>query len=214
MNFMRFIFDFILDLIFPKTCVDCGQEGHYFCLDKFASEPLVEYFSSKKGWYLNGIIAGASYQNKVVQDAIKLMKYRSISEIAGSLGALLGKQVERFLGGDGIFVPVPLARSRQLERGFNQAQLIAYSLAADNRRFVNALVRLARKTPQVELARPERRANVRGVFGPTGDVAKVKDKTVFVVDDVATTGATLNECAKVLKKAGAKKVFGLVVARD
>ena len=111
-------------------------------------------------------------------------------------------------------VPVPLARGRRRERGFNQSELIAERLAeALELPLVTAALERVRETrPQVGRSAAERRENVRGAFAcPDGGL--VADRRVIVIDDVATTGATLRACAEPLKAAGAARVFGLVVAR-
>jgi ComF family protein len=113
-----------------------------------------------------------------------------------------------------VIMPVPLHRSRLRERGFNQALLLASAvgrahgipLSYDN------LTRFRATRPQVELSGEERVQNVRGAFRLTRP-ADVEGKRVLLVDDVFTTGATMNECAAVLKRAGARSVVALTLAR-
>jgi ComF family protein len=108
--------------------------------------------------------------------------------------------------------PVPLAFERQSERGFNQAQEIARRVAADSGRRLRTdiLLRIRHTSAQMDLALDERRRNVRGAFVARGDLSGMR---VAVVDDVMTTGATLDEVAAALKGAGAARVTNLVVAR-
>ncbi len=114
-----------------------------------------------------------------------------------------------------VIVPVPLAEARRRERGFNQAELIARPLGTLRGIPVDPTVlRRSRDTPpQVGLSAARRRENVRDAFA-VADPARVADQFVLLVDDVATTGATLRACAEPLKAAGARRVVGLVVARD
>ena len=111
------------------------------------------------------------------------------------------------LSGADILVPVPLHRYRQRERGFNQARQLAKHLELP---VVNALVRTRNTSSQADLPASKRRANVRGAFVARADVEGL---TIVLVDDVATTGATLNACAAVLLDAGAKQVRGLTAAK-
>ena len=120
-----------------------------------------------------------------------------------------------------LILPVPLHSSRQLERGFDQAELLARGLVRALRResewqSLRVETRCLRRTratlPQSGLSLVARRENVRGVFAVT-DPKRVEDRTVVLVDDVMTTGATLSACAASLKAAGARRVFALTVAR-
>jgi len=111
-------------------------------------------------------------------------------------------------------VPVPLHRTRLRTRGFNQAAILAHHLGRDLKIPVKyqELRRVRQTDPQVGLSRSQRRANVRGAFRIRG-AKEFKGKTLLLVDDVMTTGETVNQCAQVLKRHGAKTVFVLTVAR-
>lgn len=114
-----------------------------------------------------------------------------------------------------ILIPIPLAKKRQKERGFNQSEEIGKELS----KFLkiplvnNALIKVRETLPQVELSGKEREENIKGAFW-CRDENMVKNKTIFLVDDVFTTGSTMEEAARVLKEAGAKKVWGITVARE
>lgn len=204
--------NWLLDLIFPKLCTNCGKEGHYFCDINYKSEPSVEYFKPKRGWYLDGILSGADYNTDFIAQAIQTMKYHRIPEIAKDLGNWLNQRLGGRIAPTAILIPVPLHPARATQRGFNQALLVAQSFGRWP--VVEALRRRVNTIPQVELSRSKRRTNVAQVFAPTPAIAQVVDEVVVLIDDVITTGSTLNSAAKVLKKHGARKVFGLVVARD
>jgi ComF family protein len=114
-------------------------------------------------------------------------------------------------------VPVPLHRTRLRQRGFNQAELIARAAMKvrrpDNRLLLCPVLERKRETTsQIGLTSHQRRENLRGAFGVLGPEA-VKGREVLVVDDVYTTGATVSECARVLRRAGATKVWVATVAR-
>jgi ComF family protein len=149
---------------------------------------------------------------------IHLLKYESVLPAANVLGQMLARAVKELISGrealHPILVPVPLHRTRHRWRGFNQAELIARHTAKLLALEVSTAVLVRRRdtVSQVGLNREERIANMSDAFRvPHKDV--VKDRTIILVDDVMTTGATLSECARVLKKAGAKQVLAATVAR-
>jgi ComF family protein len=113
-----------------------------------------------------------------------------------------------------VIIPVPLHSRRIRQRGFNQAILIGELLSKEwNIPLERRLLRRIRWTePQVNLAATERAANVKGAFA-VDDPGKVKGRRIILIDDVLTTGSTVSECSKVLKKAGAEAVFVATVAR-
>ncbi len=155
--------------------------------------------------------AGAEYAG-VVRDAIHAFKFEGKRALARPLAALVREQANGEPGGDVVLLPVPLARGREQERGFNQAALLAERLAEGSSRPVRPgwLVRVRPTAPQSDLGAAERRANVRGAFAAAPSVA---GRSVIVVDDVLTTGATAAECARILRAAGAARVGVLTVAR-
>jgi ComF family protein len=155
--------------------------------------------------------AGAEYEG-VVRDAIHAFKFRGKRALARPLAALIGEQWPPAARDVAALVPVPLGRPRERERGFNQAVLLAERLARGLGVDVRPrwLVRTRDTQPQSDLGAAERRANVRGAFEARADVA---GRHVVVVDDVLTTGATVAECARALRAAGAARVGVVAVAR-
>jgi ComF family protein len=117
-------------------------------------------------------------------------------------------------GADFILIPVPLDKKRLRWRGFNQAEELSKELDGFFRvpLILNCLIKIKETFPQIKLSDKERKENVRGVF-LIKDRELIKNKNILLVDDVYTTGATMEECAIVLKKAGAKDIIGVVVAR-
>jgi ComF family protein len=116
--------------------------------------------------------------------------------------------------GADLFVPVPLHRRRRRERGFNQAGVLAEELSRLTGMPVlsDALSKTINIRPQTSLRSEARRANIRGAYRVARPEA-VRGKTIVLVDDVCTTGSTLGECARVLRKAGAADVRGVTIAR-
>jgi len=153
------------------------------------------------------------YHEGVLKDSVHALKYDYIRELAEPLGSLLAsslyasfskKQVE--------IVPIPLSRARLAQRGFNQSEELARAVARRLGVPVNtSLVRVKNVVPQVDLSGPARRKNMSGVFSWKGE--SLSGKNILLIDDVATTGTTLDEAAKVLRQAGARQVWGVVVAK-
>ena len=156
--------------------------------------------------------AAALYEGGL-RDALHAFKFEGRRALAGPLGDLAAEQCVGSLP-DGIdaLVPVPLTRERERERGFNQAALLARRigrrLAVPTR--AGWLVRTRPTRPQSDLSAAERRANVRGAFRACEPVAS---RHVLLIDDIQTTGATLDACARALRAAGARQVGVLTVAR-
>ena len=162
-------------------------------------------------------IARAPYlYDGALMTAIHELKYAQRSHLADSLGSLLASFAQSWIGElkGCLIMPVPLHPRRLRARGFNQSLLLAKCVAREIGAELDFLsLRRTRFTkPQTELSSEERKKNVRKAF----EVLKpevVKGRTIVLVDDVATTGSTLNECAKALKRVGADGVLCLVLAR-
>lgn len=183
----------------------------------------------RRKWGLDGIIGLWEYRGltaRVVQE----IKYRLVRDLVGEIGSLADSQLKgqaakryldfwRFMGQEPIVVPVPLHRSRLHWRGFNQAEAIGKRLAQAWQVPLGArlLERTKATQPQVELKGEARRNNVKGVFQLHHRLNQVKNvlkgKRLLLIDDVWTTGSTMRECGKVLKRAGADQVWGLTLAQ-
>ena len=162
---------------------------------------------------LAGIRCASVYEG-VVRKAIHSFKYRHRRTLAGPLSLLLERELQRKPLAVDLLAPVPLHPRRLAERGYNQSTLLARELGA--RLGLPALECLEREretSTQAGLKAAARRANVRGAFRPSASF-DVSGRRVAIVDDVCTTGATLEDCARALREAGCSSVWGIVVARD
>jgi len=179
------------------------------------------------------LIAG-DYDDELLAKLVKNLKYKFARDLSRDLGEFLamffaraaaseaagrsrrhsrpnGVQVGRAFR-NALVVPVPLHRRRERWRGFNQAELIARHFS-DQLGFETSkgkLVRTKHTGPQTGLDKEDRKKNVKNCFVWQGD--DLRGRNIILVDDVATTGSTLNECARALKKSGAGEVWGLVAA--
>jgi len=141
---------------------------------------------------------------------IHALKYEGRRSLARPLAALMRERGAAMLDGAACAVPVPLHRSRRRARGFNQAADLARRLGVP---VVHALRRLRPTATQTDLPAARRHRNVRGAFGATRHARAIAGSVIVLVDDVSTTGATLDACARVLKDAGALEVRALTAAR-
>lgn len=227
----------IKNLVFPVFCLSCRKEGEWMCEDclkKLDCRP--QFFCSicyrdnssgrtcencRSRSYLDGIFSLSDYEKEITAKMIQLLKYEYVEEMAEIFDRMIRSAFkgfnsipESFFGAGSCIVPVPLHRNRYLDRGFNQAELIARSLA----QILNLPLRkdiLSRQRftkTQVGLGRAERQENLIGAFSARGDLSGIK--RAVVVDDVFTTGSTLQECARTLKEAGMKEVWGMTAARE
>lgn len=148
-----------------------------------------------------------------LREAIHVYKYRPLQSLGKHLSRWMAGQVTMTIPLD-VAMPVPLHKKRLRHRGFNQALLLAHGVSERFRLPLNFdnLIRTRYTRPQVELSGRERAENVRGAFNLIRP-ADVREKRILLIDDVFTTGATMNECAKVLKDAGAESVTVLTLAR-
>jgi ComF family protein len=151
----------------------------------------------------------------LVRRAVHQLKYGHFKALAAPLGRLLGEYLETEPVAADVLVPVPLHSRRLRDRGYNQSALLAAEVGRRNGLPVvtDSLVRLRYTKAQVKTADAgERQRNLAGAFGCRD--AKLAGKRVLLVDDVCTTGATLNSCAIALREAGAASVWGLALARE
>ncbi len=220
-----------LDLLFPRWCVGCGSEGSFICRSCRSTLPtIVPPVCPRCGrpqpsgvvcpgcvsWQaeIDGIRSPFRYDG-VMRQAVHQLKYRNLRALARPLAELLcGYLADSSVSGE-VLVPVPLHRKRLRERGYNQSSLLAKELGRHAHLPVvdDCLIREQYAPPQARTSNvEERRRNVAGVFACRDE--RLRDKQVLLIDDVSTSGATLDSCAAALKAAGAASVWGLVLTRE
>jgi competence protein ComFC len=148
-----------------------------------------------------------------MREAIHRLKYSNSQDLAAPLGEMMVSYWQDVHLPADVIIPVPLHARRLHERGYNQAALLARELGEGVSLPVlgNALVRVRETSPQVDLNAKERKENVRGAFHCSDD--RLAGKSVLLVDDVYTTGATLEACSLALKQRGVRTVWALTLAR-
>jgi len=194
----------------PAHCRYCGRP-----FDTMVPSVHVCARCRKKKPIYDQALAAGLYEG-ALRSAIHRLKYSGRPELARPLAAFMAGRLGPpfFPPQVDLILPVPLHRKRLRERGFNQALLLARKLFHEYQPLIrfDLLLRTRWTEPQVNLKGPERLANVRRAFA-LSDPAAAKKRSVLLMDDVYTTGATVNECARVLKKAGAAQVLVLTLAR-
>lgn len=145
-----------------------------------------------------------------MKDIIHALKYERRRTISPRLGALMRDRGADLLSDASVVVPVPLHPRREYQRGFNQAEDLARELGVP---VMPLLKRVVFTQSQIELPKDQRQENVKDAFGFRPSASASIPQIVVLVDDVSTTGATLESCARVLKSAGVKEVRALTAAR-
>lgn len=228
----------LLDFLFPKRCVGCRKIGSYFCSECIKNInqtelvcPVCERASigglthplCRKKYSLDGLWSLGIYKPPL-KNAIQKLKYKWIKEVGNILvdinleywarfQPLLIEKIKKDRGKNWIIVSVPLHKSRQNWRGFNQSELIAQLIAEKlGLEYKELLKRIRNTKPQIKLNSYERKQNIKGAFKLI-DNCELKIVNCILIDDVWTTGSTLKECAYVLKRGGAKTVWALTIAR-
>ena len=247
----------MLDTLFPMSCLACGQEGSFLCLDcksalkqpdhqrcivcQKASPFGLTHPGCQTPYGADDLISFYDYHDERVAKILIKGKYSFLPEVYKILGGVMAGQLAsdpQFLNLQSeilnlILVPIPLHTFRLRWRGFNQSKILCEELSGKlGLPVIDALIRKKSTKTQKDLKREARLKNIRDAFtlsphlsakggsasmaseGPLGGKSSILNHTCLLVDDVTTTGATLQEAAKILKRAGAAKVICLTVARD
>ncbi|MGI8857668.1 MAG: double zinc ribbon domain-containing protein [Thermomicrobiales bacterium] len=225
---MHDLWERALDLVFPPRCAACGARGYLLCpacaaaityiqppacpkCGKRMTQPGICPVCRAYPNALDGMVAATLFVGPV-RECIHALKYEGQRSYAATLAAVARPAFAAMARPDAL-VPVPLFPTRERGRGFNQSALIARRLAGDDVTVMPGWLARTRDTPpQVGQDREARHANVADAF-VCPDPAAVQGRHLLLFDDVATTGATLDACARALRAAGAASIHALVVAR-
>lgn len=219
------------DWLLPPRCVSCGRRGHEICPECWgAARPLAAPLCPRCSLPSSGgrlcrrcigrvhptrsILARYPFEG-AIKSALVALKYGSRTRLAPLLSAALEEALAGRPVTFDLVVPVPLGEIRLRARGHNQSELLARPLAAGRGvPLESAALRRQHETrPQTGLSARERHSNVQGAFVASPE-AELEGRRVLLVDDVCTTGATLDACAQALLQAGAAGVWAVVVARE
>jgi len=220
-------FSWLLDFVYPPTCLVCKaivENGDPICRQCFSKiQPCGEKEGLEDLWiarhkinpvYLDGFLASFYFEPNL-QELLHLLKYQKERRLGTFFGKWLGRNLSNRLREWKIdwVVPVPLHSRKRWKRGYNQSELIARGVAAENGYVLaKTVLKRTRNTPtNTGLSASERIRNVSGAFAANPHI-NFSGKRIVLIDDVITTGSTLNACAAPLKKAGASVVFALAIA--
>jgi len=208
---------FILDLIFPVSCLGCGKEGDWLCPVCFSKIPLTVR-TPKINPMLDKLLVACNYKNQVVKKLVLNLKYNFIRDLAQPIGQLMSKKLSQYLSENdsAVLIPVPLHKKRRRWRGFNQSELLTQVISQELNITVagDVLIRQRHTLPQakIEDARA-RKENIKNSFAINSDFkGNLENKTIILIDDISTTGATLVECACVLRPFQPEQIWALVFA--
>ncbi|MFA5773726.1 MAG: phosphoribosyltransferase family protein [Candidatus Paceibacterota bacterium] len=218
-SYVKSIKNFLLDILFPTNCLGCQVKNEILCNNCVQKIQLAERETSVD------ILAVFDYRDLVIKKAIWELKYHRKRYLGEKLGQLLYEffiedisDMKIDVSGRSIYViPTPISNKKTKMRGYNQALAIAKGFC--NRAEIGVfelkdkvVIKKIDNIPQAKISSRKRRLeNVRGVF-EIKNLEIIKGRTIIIVDDVTTTGGTISEIIKILKKAGAKKVVGFAVA--
>jgi competence protein ComFC len=219
----------MVDWVYPPVCAGCGNPGDIWCQEcqkstHYLNEKLCPVCGYPKNGAVrclgcchytpnfNGVRSLAAYTGGI-KTAIHRLKYQNDLGVGSIFTDQLTELIKRNGWKIDVVVPVPLSKQRKKERGYNQARVLAFPIALklgiplDDK----SIIRTRETSSQVTLDAIERQKNITNAFSAKGN--KLRDKNILIVDDVITTGSTINDCARAGKNAGAKEVYGISLGR-
>lgn len=235
---IRHFFENILKIIFPNKCLGCLKySDQLICQNCFNTLNINKYFICPKchkqfdntknlncldnDLHFQAILYSLNYQDTLTKDLIHKFKYQNLKSLSYVFKNILTQSLnhhKKFLRKNHfLIIPVPLHKEKEKLRGFNQSIILSklISRIIYSKTINNALIRYKNNPPQAKSKNNlQRQQNVLSIFKINNHCKKyVKNKNIILVDDVFTTGATLNECAKILKQNGAKIIIAICLAR-
>ena len=215
------MFEKILNLIFPNVCGFCNTINKN-CLCKKCELELANYelncikdYRNDKSKHFDFLFCALKYENMVRQKIMgykfgeKSYLYKTFAKII-----IKNKKIYGFIKLYDIIIPVPMYKTKESVRGYNQSKLLAEELAVNTGIDIEKKVLNKTKDTKVQstLSKSQRSINVKNAF-EIKDKEKVNVKKIILVDDIYTTGSTVNECSRILKKAGAKEILVITIAK-
>ena len=225
----------ILDILFPRFCLRCQKEGDWICSDCLSTIDILEYqycpfcnqrvfdkgtCSKHQNKNLDGLFFPVSYENPLIKKAIKKFKHSPfLRELTPYFCYLIISHFllienKTILKDNSLLIPVPISPFKKRWCGYSPSEEIAKQLSTSFKIpiLINNLIKIKKTKSQSNLSKDERIENVKNAF-KLKNPQEVENKIIFLVDDIFSTGATMEECSKELKQAGAKQIFGIVIAR-
>lgn len=210
----------ILDLLFPPVCVHCGEritkQEDFICQACFAKIEFLDPVITKiEGLSYDYLISIAKY-SEVIVSIIYNLKFYDFSSISGFIAELIYESIKKLklLLDENILIDVPLHPIRKKERGYNQAALISQGLAnlLNCEYRDDVIARVSNTLSQATLKHEDRAGNMQQAFKLKKNI-DFNNKTIILLDDVFTTGSTVEECCKVLKKTTPKRIIVLTLGK-
>ena len=209
----------ILELIYPNVCGICGK----ICKESLCKRCAIEIekyeinlVNKNKKMYFNESMHIFKY-NEMIRQRLIEYKFQDKSYMYKTFAKIIlkNKKVCGFLEKYDIIIPVPIHKKRRLKRGYNQTELIAKEICKNISLELKTDVLIKQKNikAQSELNKNERKQNIKNAF-EIKNINEIIDKKILLFDDIYTTGRTVNECSKILKKAGAKQIGVVTIAKD
>ena len=207
------------DLFFPPKCIFCfkflKKDEKVICTHCQNTLPYTKGSGvSQSGEFFDVCVSPFYYVNNV-RNSILRFKFKGAMQLAEHYGKYLADCIKSELNGEyDIITWVPLSKTREKKRGYDQSMLLAYAVALElNDVAVETLVKNVDVKAQSSLGgKPERRANIDGVYSVV-DTELIEGKRILIIDDIITTGSTLSECSSMLLQAGAEKIVCAALAR-
>lgn len=223
--------------MFPKYCVNCRKIGEYICANCFSYLSFdvemiclvcnkgtidgLTHPGCESKYSIDGAFSGVAYKG-IVKKLIYNFKYKPyLSDLKKSLVELFYESIiqqeifQNTLRFSPILVPIPLSKNRLRKRGYNHSKLLAEGLSKNlNLKLLDVLQRTKETKSQFGLKLKDRKENLKNAFAILPNNLIAQSPNILLVDDILTSGSTLLEAARILKKAGVKKVWGLTLARD
>ena len=214
----------IIKIIFPLKCIFCSNiitfktenEICETCHEKISFFYLSHSYNQKnnfKGLYYDDLICVFKYSG-IIKEAITRYKFFNKSSYYRTFSNLLATEIKKSILYQTIdfILEVPLHKNKEKVRGYNQSKLIAKYLSKLLKiPYLNILIRTKETKPQSKLIKEERNVNIKNAF-IVKNTTKINEKNILIIDDILTTGSTLEECSRVLKECGAQKVISAVIA--